>query len=318
MDIQEKAVAPVRFPIPNYLDELSDDIRVQGAGDFLRKLITSKRLTLSEITRKIGIPYRVYYRYTKENRAMPLGVLRTTVRMIATDEQNYDSVMDIIYKQKLVFKTRASSSNKVVLPKWYSKHLCYLIGILHDGTVYANDNLDQYVLQFWQKTDRSLMKVTADYINSVFGVRPHEYKEYIQLSSKVAVEFLRVILKIPQRHEEWDTFLVKELPWELQKHQIAGFYDAEGWCGGKGDSRIKFSQKNPKKLGEIKTLLEQHGIKCGEVLREREIYALYISDLGSCVKFAGEITRVSHHSEKRAKLVELLEYVGRPPLIRGT
>jgi hypothetical protein len=256
--------------------------------------------------------------YVSGKRAMPLGILRETVRAITTNKEGYDSIINKIYRLKLTFKTFASSSNEVVLPKFYDERLCYLIGVLHDGTVYADEQKNQYVLQFWQKTDINLMKITAEYLSRVFALKPREYKEYIQLSSKVVVEFFREIVKIPQRHGKWNTFLIKELPWKLQKYQIAGFYDAEGWCGGRDDPRIKFSQKNPKKLIEIKTILEKHGINCGKVLREREIYVLYISGLNSCVKFAREIARASNHSEKRIKLLELLEYVGRPPLIRGT
>jgi hypothetical protein len=308
----------VRFPIPNYLDILASDIRVQGAGDLIYALVKQKKLSINEIARKTGVSYRVCFRYLKENRAMPLGVLRTIVRTVANNEQSYELIMDRIYKQKLVFKTFASNSNEVILPKYYDERFCYLLGILHDGTVYADERINQFVLQFWQKTGKSLMKVAADYIESVFGTRPHEYDEYIQLSSKVIVDFFRAGFKIPQRQEEWSTFLIKELPWRLQKYQIAGFYDAEGWCGGKNDPRIKFSQKNPQKLNEIKILLEKRSIKCGEIVQERMINALYISNLDACVKFAKEIARVSCHPEKRAKLVELLKYVGRPPLIRGT
>lgn len=308
----------MRFPITNYLNELPSDIRVKGASDFLLTYIRSKKLTISEIARKTGVSYRVYFRYLKENRAIPLGILRATVKMITADKRSYDLVMRQIYGLKLTYKSFASSANEVTLPKWYDKRLCYLIGVLHDGTVYADEQKNQYVVQFWQKTDKNLMEITADYLSSVFGLRPRKYKDYIQLSSKVVVEFLRRILRIPHRHEKWNAFLVKELPWQLQKYQIAGFYDAEGWCGGKDDPRIKFSQKNPEKLREIKTLFEKHGIRCGEVLREREIFAVYISGLESSIKFAREIARASNHSEKRAKLVELLEYVGRPPLIRGT
>ncbi|MEM2878266.1 MAG: LAGLIDADG family homing endonuclease [Candidatus Hadarchaeales archaeon] len=270
------------------------------------------------IAKKVGVPYRRLFRYIAENRPMPLDVLRLIVEEITPDRKSHDAVMESIYQLKLTFKTFASSSNEVSLPKFYDERLCYLLGVLHDGTVYADENKNQYVLQFWQKTDRALMSLAADYIEDIFRIRPKEYGEYIQLSSKVVVEFFRTVMKIPRRHKEWSSFLMKELPWQLKKYQIAGFYDAEGWCGGKSDPRIKFSQKSSRKLSEIKTVLEEHGIKCGEVCAERNIHVLYISDFNSCVKFAEEIARVSRHSQKSAKLSELLEYVGRPPLIRGT
>ena len=308
----------VRFPIPDYLDKLPDDIRVKGVGNVIQDILSERKVNLSKIARKVDTPYRVYFRYVKEGRAIPLKALRTTLGAVSKDKQDYDSMMKAICGQKLVFKTLASNSSEVRLPRHYDERLCYLLGLLHDGTVYINERKNQYVVQFWQGTDRALMKVAADHLCAVFGTRPQEYSEYIQLSSKAVACFLRLVCGIPERHRDWNSFLIEGLPWQLQKHQIAGFYDAEGWCGGKNDPRVKLSQKNPKKLAEIRSLLGKHGIKCGDVIREREVYALYVSGLNSCVRLAKEIARISHHSKKRAKLEELLECVERPPLTRGT
>ena len=308
----------MRFPIPNYLDDLPDDIRVKGAGNVIQRLLRERKMSLSEIARKTNTPYRIYFRYVNEGRAMPLRILRATLANIAEDKQSYDYMMKTIYERKLAFKTYASNSSEVVLPKYYDERLCYLLGLLHDGTVYINDRANQYVVQFWQGTDSALMKVAADHLYDVFGRRPQEYNRYIQLSSKAVAYFLRLVCGIPERHEEWNSFLTRGLQWQLQKHQIAGFYDAEGWCCGRKDPRVKLSQKNPKKLSEIRSTLEKHGIKCGDVIREREVYALYISKLDSCVRLAKEIARISRHSKKRAKLEELLECVERPSLTRGT
>ena len=312
------SVIIVRFPIPDYLDKLPDDIRVKGAEGVIRDILSERKVSLSEIARKVGTPYRVYFRYMNEGRAMPLKILRVTLEAVSEDKQDYDSMMRAIYKQKLVLKTLASNSSEVRLPRHYDERLCYLLGLLHDGTVYIDDRKSQYVVQFWQGTDKALMEVAADHLCAVFGTRPQEYSKYIQLSSKAVAYFLRLVCGIPERHREWNSFLIEGLPWQLQKYQIAGFYDAEGWCGGKDDPRVKLSQKNPKKLAEIRSLLGRHGIKCGGVIREREVYALYVSGLNSCVRLAKEIARISRHSKKRAKLEELLECVERPPLTRGT
>jgi len=254
--------------------------------------------------------------YFEDRRAITLKLTFKLIKLIAKNKSDYNRLLNTLITSEIKLKSLSSNSTLVQLPNEITKELAYLIGALHDGTVFKNEAKNQYVVQFIQHSNRVWLKEIEKLIKKVFNIQPKFYKGYIQISSKIITEFFSNYFHIPQHQGNWNSFLTK-IPKELHAYTIAGFFDAEGWCGDKDDIRIKLSQKNENKLKEIKKALESIDIKCGSVVEERKIYhALYICG-SNCIKFIDKIGRLSLYQKKIKRMNNILNLVGRP-LIGGS
>lgn len=300
----------------NYLESLSDDTRLIGLGKKLRQLIESNDLSKKELSKKLKIPYRSLMNYLEDRRAITFKLTSMLINLIAKNKNDYNKLLNKLITSEIKLKSISSNSTLVQLPKEITKELAYLIGALHDGTVFKNEAKNQYVVQFIQHSNKTWLKEIEKLIKKVFNIKPKFYKGYIQISSKIITEFFSNYFHIPQHQSNWNSFLSK-IPKEFHAYTIAGFFDAEGWCGDKDDIRIKLSQKNENKLKEIKKALESINVKCGSVVEERKIYhALYICD-SNCIKFIEEIGRLSLYQKKIKRMNNILNLVGKP-LIGGS
>jgi hypothetical protein len=300
----------------NYLDALSIDLRLVDMGVYVEQLLQKKAISPKKMAQRINVPYRSLMNYIRNTRALPLGVAFQLIKVISNSKLEEKAYMDELFQKSAWIKSSASTSNLVKLPKQFSKELAYLIGAIHDGTVFANATKNQYVVQFWQINNSRWLETVADKLEKVFSCRPKRYEEYVQLANKAAYEFFAKVIGVKQRQGEWDSFL-KVVPRNLQLYAIAGLFDAEGWVGAKQDLRIKISQGNLAKLIETKKVLRLHNIGSGEVISENGGYALWLCG-ENCKDFAAGVGKFSEHLIKRGKLSDLIVSKAANPVIEGS
>ena len=164
--------------IRNYLEELPENIRVVGVSDILLDAIACQ-LSLKQLSKLLSVNYRTFVRYFTKNRAIPLGVLKEVLKKVSNSNVEYMQHLNRVFVENNGFKSNSSKSNKVRLPIRFSKGLCYLIGALHDGTVFSNKTKNQYLIQFWQFRDDKWLLSVAELFNEVFGITPKKYSNYI-------------------------------------------------------------------------------------------------------------------------------------------
>lgn len=287
----------------NYLRRLSGDLRLVGIGDYFDSLLQQRAVSPRQIAHAIGVPYRSFMNYLRNTRAMPLGIALRVIRSLSSNNAEAATLLEELYQNVFWVTSTASTAQTVRLPKHFSEELAYLIGAIHDGTVFANAAKNQYLIQYWQFSDPQWLKIVARKLEMVFARKPKRYAHYVQLSNKAAYEFFAKVLRIPQRQVSWDSFL-RGIPVELQLQAIAGMFDAEGWVGTPHDLRIKFSQKNKYKLAEVKRILRHHAIASGGVIPENDGHALWLCGK-SCIDFAAKVGRFCEHRTKRQKLAKL-------------
>ncbi len=287
----------------NYLSRLSRDLRLVGLGNYLNSLLQRKRITPVVIAKAINVPYRSFMNYLGNTRAMPLEVAFHVIKSLSSNNAEEVTLLDELYENVSWIKSAASTSQAVRLPKHFSKELAYLIGAIHDGTVFANRTKNQYIIQYWQFSDQDWLDIVAQKLEKVFSCKPKRYANYVQFSNKAAYEFFANVLNVPQHQTDWDSFL-NRIPKELQWYAIAGMFDAEGWVGSHDDLRLKFSQKNKEKLVEVKQVLLVHNIKSGEVIPENDGNALWLCGK-NCIEFAKNVGCFCEHKNKRQKLYNL-------------
>ena len=287
----------------NYLNRLSGDLRLINVGVFFEILLKQKNVSSRSIAKSLGVPYRSFRNYLCNKRAMPLGIALGVIKILSNGKKQQKILSNKLFNEISWIKSTASTAKSVKLPKRFSKELGYLIGAIHDGTVFANESKNQYVIQYWQFSDKNWLNIVAEKLERVFACKPRMYKSYIQLASKAAYEFFAKVIRIRQRQCDWNSFLIS-LPEEFRQYAIAGMFDAEGWIGSPKDLRLKFSQNNKEKLAEVKNVLYLQGISSGEVIHENNGYALWLCGK-NCIDFAKKFVSFSEHRNKREKLNRL-------------
>lgn len=288
--------------LPNYLECIPESVRVRGVGKILLDIVRKKNLNLKSLSDKLNTNYRTFVRYFTESRPIPLGLLKKFLVIVSCNEKEYYYYINKVFLENTGFKGESSNSNPVKLPTCFSNELCYLIGALHDGTVFSNAKKNQYLVQFWQFNDENWLSEIANMFNKVFGVKPKIYSNYIQVCGLPVFAFFRNVIGVPRMQSSWNSFSKIPISSRFYKSVLAGFFDTEGWIGSSWDTRIKFSQNNADKLVEVKRMLLSLGIKTGNVTCERDSRALYISSHTDFVRFCEIFSDFSLHGIKRLKL----------------
>lgn len=185
------------------------------------------------------------------------------------------------------------------------KNTAYIIGALRDG--YLDEK--QYLLSITQK-DKEWLEYLRRMIKDTFGVESkiREFRNAFEL---------RIFSKELFNH--FRSFGVKDTSTTPEKiiHNralwipyISGFFDAEGYCTSSTTfnrtkkKKIPFHQNDRESLEFIKSVLEEIGIKTGNIYlqKNRNCHALYIQSMDGIRKFAVTISPV----RKRKQLDDLL------------
>ncbi len=291
----------------NFLPVIDSDLRLVDTGPFLHQLIKGKKVYAKQIAKNIGIPYDTFKGYLMNRRYIPIRVYINVIKQISRNSNEYNLFLTNLYQVANKITSISSKAAVFNLPKRLDECLAYLIGAIHDGTVFKNPSKNQYVIQYWQYGNKEWLTLLSNLLEQVFGVRPKEYKQYIQLSGKPVVEIFNKVLGVPSDQSKWNSFLIG-IPWKYQKIMIAGMFDAEGWCGKNYDMRLKFTQKNLNKIKELKTVFEKRGIKCGSVIKDRAAFAIFICGQ-NCLRFYNQI---GIYCRNKKKLQQLKLLVGDP------
>lgn len=199
--------------------------------------------------------------------------------------------LDIVEKLKLdrnVPCMITGSNVFVYIPRYLSKDLCYLAGVLRDGTVVREAN-DEYLCAFYNK-HKEFIKILQRLVKDVFWIEPkiEKFKDVfgIRIRSLTLYLFFNKIFDVPQYQHSWETpTIIKKAPLEMQRSYISGFWDAEGVCPRiekldrikKKNLYIGFVQKNKESLEFIKAILEKNKIACGKVFWSTDKFVLKIS-----------------------------------------
>lgn len=211
-----------------------------------------------------------------------------------------------------------SNSTPVVLPKFLTPKLSYLIGSLRDGSlpeVYNN----QYEIQFSQLNVEWLENVIKPTIKDVFGFET-EVEKYgnqtprIKIYSKPVYFFIKKFFDCPERLQvTWEIpKIIRNSPLEIKKWFIRGFFDSEGEVNIK-QKRITIHHSwdgtIPIVLEQLKNILENDFQIKSKVskphkeknfpsfdlrIRKEDIWLFY-DKIGTC------------HSEKEKKFQEMKE-----------
>ena len=148
----------------------------------------------------------------------------------------------------------------------------YLLGALHDGTV---RKLTYRIVQ----KDQEYIEFLAEGIQSL-GRKAWMYRE-VKTRHLYVVEFSKTFLK---------DFVIETIQDRID--YIRGYFDAEG--GVPRDPKVRyylyFAQKNLEEIEEIKSWLEQLGIRCGSIHNPSKKadpnYWRFFIRTESCIEFA--------------------------------
>ncbi len=180
----------------------------------------------------------------------------------------------------------------------------YLVGALRDGCLTT-----QWTIKIKQKNRAWLSSVIIPLFKDIFN---KEIRNNIYLQQEYSpVWYLAFKDKgIWQKLNELKN-QIPETPSE-QKFYIMGFWDADGGCPKnptiKKKIYIKFTQKDKKSLEELKWMIENFGIKCGNVrISENAVYGkiwrFSITNKQGMIKFCNSIG--SLHPEKKQRLITI-------------
>jgi hypothetical protein len=194
------------------------------------------------------------------------GNILPSLNLIERIEQRLKiNLMDTVYRD-LIYLRGKTNSNRVRVPKTTNKEFVYLFGALRDGSLVQYSSV--YEVEFAQKQKEWLENSIIPKLNKVFEVNPRiierKYKNYvIRKRSVVLFTILNHFTKFAKIKYKPTPKIVLNLPFNLQKYYVAGFYDAEG---NKNPKDITFYQQwhNKKEcppLKDIQTMLNKVGIK---------------------------------------------------------
>lgn len=251
--------------IKNYLPELVNLGNLYICID--DKLLTIIRSAYSDI--KSSISAKRFVKRSGLSKATLTAVMRGEVlpslKLIAKLDTNVTwNLWDIVYEhiEKMRGKT---NSNIVNVPKVLTEDLAYLLGSFGDGSLVHYSYV--YELEYGQKNPQWLEQVIKPKITNVFGIEVKVKKRkngsfVIRKRSKVIYMVLKNLLSYKNNYLTTPEIILNA-PFELQKHYIAGFYDAEG---RKSLKDMNFYQqwcknKDCPSLEEIRNILIKRGIK---------------------------------------------------------
>lgn len=172
------------------------------------------------------------------------------------------NIWELIYKEAEFLRGK-TNSNVIKFPKILSDDLAYLFGALRDGSLVHYSYV--YEIEYAQKHPAWLEKILAPKIERCFGikvtVKQRKNKSFvIRIRSTAMFAIIKYITQHQANYQSTPEIILKS-PFELQKHYIAGFYDAEG-RKNLNDLNIyqQWYNKTCPPLEDIKKILERRNI----------------------------------------------------------
>ncbi|MCD6523112.1 MAG: hypothetical protein J7K68_05155 [Candidatus Diapherotrites archaeon] len=184
------------------------------------------------LQKHFGVNKWTSYQYLSGRRNLPVKI--------------YLSLVDEF--ERISLKMVTNKAKTVHFPMQINKDLAYLAGALRDGWLIQVDG-NVIGLGMEQSEQPWLRETLVPIYLNQFGVRPVIKQTTLTLYSELVGEYIHKVLEMPVKSQaSWETpKCVLKASEEIQKHFIAGFWDAEGTClVREEDPQIRFSQNNPK------------------------------------------------------------------------
>jgi intein/homing endonuclease len=321
--------------IINYLELLAMKgykFSVRGVNEIFEEMWHSlspetKERILKETSEKLKVKIESIRNYIYKKRPIPLELVSSIVSSLSPEKQT--EIWSKIFKK---FSTITYSHSKSVkLPKVINEDLVYLIGALRDAYIREKGST-YYILFGYLHEDRVWIDNILDPIfEKLFGEKLKKIgvkREYKLITSKAITSFLKETFNItPGSQRNWKTpEIVLRLPLELQKHYIAGFWDADGGCPHEETYSskwfkpyVKFTQSFNNEnscppLEDIQRILEVMNITSTITKlprhgsRKSPAFDLIISKKESIINFWKEIP--VRHPIKAQRLKNLVNFLG--------
>jgi transcriptional regulator with XRE-family HTH domain len=250
--------------ISNYLPELADKNLYVELNDKLLSIIKS---AYSDIKSTMGInKFSKISGLSKPTlTAIMRGEILPSLNFINKLAENVKwDLWNIVYENAEFIRGK-TNSNTIKIPKTLTEDLAYLLGSFRDGSLVHYSYV--YELEFGQKNSEWLEQVIIPKLKNVFGleVKTKNRKNgssVIRKRSKAVYAVLKSILSYENNYQLTPKIILN-VPFELQRYYIAGFYDAEG---RKNIKDMNFYQQwykncNCPSLDDIKNMLMKRNIK---------------------------------------------------------
>ncbi len=293
----------------NFLLELIDSkddisLRVLDEAGHARKM-WSEVENKKEVLKEFGLNKNIFLRYLRSDGGIPISALHKLTREYSKQNgKSLNKIWNEIFEDVKYFRGMSSKSKFIILPKYLTNDLAYLVGALRDGCLVTfSGNPNHFGVIFTQESCPEWFSMTViPKLEKLFGVKP-KLRYEIQIYSKPIFRFFERLFDHPPGNQtEWKTpKIIKCAPIELQLAYIQGFFDAEGMYTKNG--YIGFAQNNIESLKFIKSILESQGIKCGKVRRSRNNHIFTITNRNGVERFIKIIG--SQHPEKRKKFISV-------------
>ena len=293
-----------RDPLPNYLYNLDENIKVHNFHKVLRKVHDKSGRTIRSVAKEIGI-HEVTYRHHLS------GVGRANFNELKRLNKIYNvDFLKIAFDENYLLTTKRKA---VQLPRKLTKELAYYIGYLQgDGYLRSTKNSlgfsDEYLeqIKIMGALTKKLFGIDSVIIAAELGLAKKPCYSLVVNSFIVnsfihnyfgIIRGIKTELRIPKI-----MFSNKE----ILKFYISGLYDADGTLPKHPDKVVQFfldiTMKDKVFMQEIKAVLKSFGI---ETLKLYERIARYPTGIG--MSHTWEI-RIRRHAE----MLKFLQIIGFP------
>ena len=179
-----------------------------------------------------------------------------------------------------------TNSNLVKIPKEITTELVYLLGALRDGSLVHYSSV--YEIEYGQKNKDWLEKAVIPKIEKVFGLTSkaiqRKNKNFVVRKRSVAMfNILNNFSGFAKVNYKSTPKMILNLPFELQKYYIAGFYDAEGCKNPKDVTFYQqwFDDNGCPPLIDIQKMLDKINVKSHFRLKPQNNVYLYDLHIGA-------------------------------------
>jgi len=292
----------VAIPLPNYLYDLDENIKVHNFHKVLREVHDGSRKTIRAVAKEIGVHEVTCSLYMSGKNRPRFKMLKELSKVYSVDflQIAFDKEFDFIIKGKVT-----------KLLRQLTKELAYYIGYLQgDGYLESDRKSFGFADEYESQVEKMRLMTTV-----LFGIESKIYEVFSRLATKpcyhlvvnsfivnsfISTVFginwgIKVNLRIPR-------IILENRP--LLSHYISGLYDADGTIP-KNPKKAKqlfidVTMKDKEFMGQIKQVLFSFGIDTLKLF-ERKAHSCFNTKSST----AWEV-----RIRKRSEILKFLKIVG--------
>jgi len=306
-----------------YLNDISGIIK-QIWNDIVKN--NWKEVNVREfIPKNLGIIYSGIYAYKNGRKAISIQMLYKL--LILWGKYCNKTKKDVESKWNEIFNSNFSLSThnkcqKVVLPKFISPKLSYLMGWLC-GDGHFSDSGNHYIVKISEKSTKQLWFVLKPLIKELFNLDAPIFKRYmngyaVQFGSKPILRFLKNVLKISVGKIP---SIIKNMDGVNKRYFLMGIFDSEGSINEDYmNSAIVITQAKKEFLIEVSEISKEIGVNFNKICFNKNLlgewYTLRIRKKSEILKFSKLIN--SCHIDKSRKIQNLVRKIEKNGYCRTT